>query len=191
MISFTDQDINTGKMCKWSPAYWKSHHLPRVVNSTLNAEAQSMSSALGMCEWISLMLSEALDGRRCPKSFWNHVETRKVIVITDCKSLFDHLISKSSPTLDDRRTAIDIIILRDSVSRLQAHVRWIPTDRMLADALTKESPDAFDLLRACIRTHQYQISPEGSVLELRAKERDRRRKFVQKQSQPPRVSEVS
>ena len=63
-------------------------------------------------------------------------------------------------------------------------VRWIPTDRMLADALTKENPDAFDLLRGCIRTHQHQISPEASVLELRAKERDRRRKFMQKQPKP-------
>ena len=171
-------------MCQWSPAFWRSHRLPRVVNSTLSAEAQSMSSAMSMCEWVSLILAEALEGKRYPHSYWNQISSRKVLIVTDCKSLFDHLISKSSPTLEDRRTAIDIIILRDSVNRLQAVVRWIPTDRMLADALTKENPDAFDLLRGCIRTHQYQISPEASVLELRAKERDRRRKFMQKQPKP-------
>ena len=184
IISFTDQAINEGKMCQWSPAFWRSHRLPRVVNSTLSAEAQSMSSAMSMCEWVSLILAEALEGKRYPHSYWNQISSRKVLIVTDCKSLFDHLISKSSPTLEDRRTAIDIIILRDSVNRLQAVVRWIPTDRMLADALTKENPDAFDLLRGCIRTHQYQISPEASVLELRAKERDRRRKFMQKQPKP-------
>ena len=184
IISFTDQAINEGKMCQWSPAFWRSHRLPRVVNSTLSAEAQSMSSAMSMCEWVSSILAEALEGKRYPHSYWNQISSRKVLIVTDCKSLFDHLISKSSPTLEDRRTAIDIIILRDSVNRLQAVVRWIPADRMLADALTKENPDAFDLLRGCIRTHQYQISPEASVLELRAKERDRRRKFMQKQPKP-------
>ena len=110
LVSCTDRDFNSGKMCLWTPGFWKSHRLPRVVNSTLSAEAQRMSSALGMCEWISLMLSEALDGTKCPTSFWNHDTTRPVIVVTDCKSMFDHLLSKSSPTLDDRRTAIDIII---------------------------------------------------------------------------------
>lgn len=49
--------------------------------------------------------------------------------------------------LDDCRTAIDIITIRDSIRRLQAslRLRWLPTDRMLADAMTTESPDAFDI----------------------------------------------
>ena len=185
LVSFVDRDINQGHECFWSPGFWKSGRLPRVVNSTLSAEAQSMSNAAGMCEWVSLVLAEALDGFVCPQTFWNNHKNRDVIIITDCKSLYDHLISQSSPTLDDRRTAIDIIILRDSIARLQACVRWIPTDRMLADALTKESADAFDLIRACIRSHRYQISPESRVLELRAQERDRRRTFAQKQREHP------
>ena len=65
-------------------------------------------------------------------------------------------------------------------------MRWIPTDRMFAAALTKESPDAFDSLRACIRTHQYQSSPEGRVLELRARERDHHRQFMHKQPKQSR-----
>ena len=115
-----------------------------------------------------------------PHTFWNHKHKRLVMVVTDCKSLYDHLFSQSSPTLDDRRTAIDIVILRDSIGRLGASLRWIPTDRMLADSLTKESVEAFDLLRACIRSGQYQISAESNVLEMRAKERDRRKKFAKK-----------
>lgn len=51
---------------------------------------------------------------------------------------------------------------------------------MIADALTKESPEAFDLLRACLRTSKYQISPEEGILHMRAAERDRRRAFAQK-----------
>ena len=120
-------------------------------------------------------------------SLWSGLGNRLTLVITDCKSLYDHLLSQSSPTLDDRRTAIDIVILRDSISRMKASLRWIPTDRMLADALTKESPEAFDLLRACLRTTRYQISPEALVLQRRASERERRKSFASKQApQPPK-----
>lgn len=146
-----------------------------------------MSVASSMVEWTNLILSEALDGPRCCRSLWSGLGNRLTLVITDCKSLYDHLLSQSSPTLDDRRTAIDIVILRDSISRMKASLRWIPTDRMLADALTKESPEAFDLLRACLRTTRYQISPEALVLQRRASERERRKSFASKQApQPPK-----
>ena len=187
LVGFTHKDIDAGKLCDWSPIFWKSARLPRVVSSTLSAEAQSMAVASSMCEWISLLVSEALDGSRFVQSCWNRQTDRLVLLATDCKSLFDHLSSQSSPTLDDRRTAIDIIIIRDSINRLEASLRWLPTNRMLADALTKESPEAFDLLRACLRSCQYQISPESKILELRADERSRRQTFAQKnqaKSQP-------
>ena len=184
MVSFTHSSMDEGKQCPWSPVFWKSARLPRVVSSTLSAEAQSMALATSMCEWIALLLSEALDGPRYVHSCWNHkAHHRKILVATDCKSLYDHLLSQSSPTLDDRRTSIDIVIIRDSLQRLGVSLRWLPTNRMLADSLTKESPEAFDLLRACLRAASYQISPEEKILELRAQERDRRRTFQQKTSE--------
>jgi len=42
---------------------------------------------------------------------------------------------------------------------------------MLADALTKDQGDPLDLLRACIKSSSYQISPEDDVLEKQAQER--------------------
>ena len=91
------------------------------------------------------------------------------------RSLYDHLHSPSSPTsIEDRRTSIDVVIIRESVKQLQAFVRWVPTDRMLADGLTKDSGGPIDLLRACIKRSCYQISPEETVLEYQALERDRR-----------------
>ena len=103
------------------------------------------------------------------------------VIVTDCKSLYDHLVAVSSPTsVEDRRTSIDIVILRQSMSRLSASIRWVPTNRMLADSLTKSAGDPTDLLRACIRNHtcqSYQISSEESVLKRQAEERKRRVQF--------------
>ena len=100
------------------------------------------------------------------------------VVVTDCKSLYDHLVAVSSPTsVEDRRTSVDIVILCQSMSRLGASIRWVPTNRMLADSLTKSAGDPTDFLRACIRNHTAQTSSEESVLKMQAEERRRRVQF--------------
>ena len=183
VLGFTHKDLEHGKTCAWTPAYWKSHRLPRVVNSTLSAEAQSMSGASSMCEWLSLLLAEIRDGPCCAQSMWDVPQRPPCILITDCKSLFDHLKSPSAPSLDDRRTSIDIVIIREGAKRMSASIRWIPTDRMLADGMTKESADALDLLRACMKSGKYQVSPEKDVLEWRATERNRRKDIARRRSE--------
>ena len=65
---------------------------------------------------------------------------------------------------------------------MSASVRWIPTDRMLADGMTKEAADALDLLRACMRSGKYQVSPEEDVLQWRASERSRRKGIAERRA---------
>jgi hypothetical protein len=78
----------------------------------------------------------------------------------------------TSPTsIEDRRTSVDIVILRQSLERLKGSLRWVPTNRMLADSLAKNAGDPADLLRACSRQCTYQVSPEQTVLQLQADER--------------------
>lgn len=175
IIAFTQKQLNDGKLCAWNPVTWKSYKLPRAVSSTLGAESQAMSTATGTVEWLSLLLAETLDGPFDVRSYQQVLSKRPPIVVTDCKSLYDHLISPSSPTsVEDRRTSIDIVIIRDSLKSMAAQIRWVPTDRMLADSLTKDAGEPIDLLRSCIRSSQYQISPEETVLQNQAAERERR-----------------
>ena len=77
------------------------------------AESQAMSVATGTVEWLSLMLAETLDGAFDVRKSREVLQRRNPIAITDCKSLYDHLISPSSPTaVEDRRTSIDITIIK-------------------------------------------------------------------------------
>ena len=175
ILGFTSSNLDQGEKSPWTPAIWRSFRLPRAVGSTLAAEAQSMVSATGTLEWASLILSEAIDGPFDVRKYEEMLKIRTPVIVTDCKSLYDHLISVSSPTaVEDRRTSIDIVILRQSILRMQASVRWVPTNRMLADSLTKNAGDPTDLLRACVRENMYQISPEEDILRLQADERQRR-----------------
>ena len=134
-----------------------------------------MANATGTAEWMSLLLLEAMHGSFDVKDFAGHLSKLKTIAVTDCKSLYDHLVSVSAPTaVDDRRTSIDIVIIRQSLQRTKASIRWVPTNRMLADSLTKDAGDPTDLLRACIKESSYQISPEETVLQMQAMEKQRR-----------------
>ena len=182
VIGCCDKSLDQGETSCWTPIYWKSHRLPRVVNSTLSAEAQSMANASSMCEWVSLFLTEIVHGQCFSHTLWTQSHRVPTLLVTDCKSLFDHLMSPSAPTLDDRRTALDIVIIREARRRMFSSLRWIPTDRMIADGMTKESADALDLLRACVKAGKYQISPEDNVLEWRAQERETRKTFRLKNS---------
>ena len=81
------------------------------------------------------------------------------------KSFYDHLGSLSSPSsVEDKRCGYDLVISRQCMQRLGATIRWAPTNRQLADALTKDSADPVDLL-SCMRSGEYQLSPEHIILK--------------------------
>ena len=58
-------------------------------------------------------------------------------IVTDCRSLYDLLTKMSAPGLSvtEKRVAIDIFAIREILPK--ERVRWVPTFKMLADALTK------------------------------------------------------
>ena len=64
-------------------------------------------------------------------------------LMTDCKSLYDH-ISKEGSLPDGRWTAIHICALREVISAgpqrddAKASLRWVNSERQLADGLAKE-----------------------------------------------------
>ena len=191
ILAFTEKKLQEGHVSTWCPLTWRSHKLSRAVSSTLAAESQSLSIAAGTVEWVMLLLSEVLDGPFLMKNCRTKLAARKPILAVDCKSLFDHLMSPSAPTaIKDRRTSIDVAIIRESLRSMMAHLRWVPTDRMLADALTKDQGDPLDLLRSCIKSSQYQISPEDHVLQLQSQERqDRLNRKVSTAMDPPNSAE--
>ena len=56
---------------------------------------------------------------------------------TDCKSLYD-LCMKTGSIPDERRVALDLLDVRESIEYFGDKIRWIPTDHMLVDCMTKQ-----------------------------------------------------
>ena len=70
-------------------------------------------------------------------------------VLTDCDSLYEHLMSQRLNTIENKRLAIDLMALRQQIWERDGertleidascgdYPRWIDTSVMLADPLTK------------------------------------------------------
>ena len=87
--------------------------MSRTVPSSLGAEAQEMSVALGFVEWATLFLQELIHGSFYLRGAPAVMQERSPVCVTDCKSLDDHLLAVGSPTtLQDKRSAFDVLIIR-------------------------------------------------------------------------------
>ena len=146
IVAFCSDELEKNQASPWTPFTWKSMKLPRVVSSTLGAESQVFSMASAIGEWMSLMVSEARNGsfdlRQSLKASTSDglddselLQSRVPVFgaikqstgVTDCKSLFDHLNSVSSASkCDDKRVAIDIAIIKQSMIRTGLSVSLVP-----------------------------------------------------------------
>ena len=87
--------------------------MSRTVPSSLGAQAQAMSVALGLVEWATLFLQELIHGQFDLQGAPAVMQGRPPVCVTDCTSLYDHLSAVGSPsTLHDKRSAIDVLIIR-------------------------------------------------------------------------------
>lgn len=191
LVSVTDDGLRNGQPAPWSPCVWKSYRLKRVVGSTFAGESQVLSDGLGHAEWIACHLAEAKH-----KDF-SLMHRSKFLVdfhlqsIVDCKSIYDHLQHFASPgSIGDKRVAIDLVIVRETLKRIGGVIRWAPTWLQLADALTKESPEAMDLLRAALTTHMYHLNEESQMMDAAANQRQIRvaRKHLNEPKSDPAVA---
>ena len=68
--------------------------------------------------------------------------------VTDCRSLYGHLLAVGSPTtLQDKKSAVDVLIIRESLKKTGCAIRRAPTGLQLADGLSKDKGEAVECLR--------------------------------------------
>jgi hypothetical protein len=67
---------------------------------------------------------------------WRHKMVVPGILITDAKSLCDHL-NTTGKIPKERQTMIDLLVARDLIGSGALKLCWVPTMHMLADVLTK------------------------------------------------------
>ena len=113
-------------------------------------------------------------------------ENMSHVWLTDCDSLYEHLISPSTKQVANKRLAIDLKALRQSVweragertdvvdSTSGDYPRWIDTSTMIADPLTKTM--AATRLEDTLMTGLLDLRPTEESLLIKAKNRASRKK---------------
>ena len=130
---------------------WGSGKIHRKMRSTLACEASSAARAFDRGCFGRVMLYEIEYGL---KHKWNRGELTSdelrsdwakmcnkipFALGTDCRSLYD-VCTQSGSLPEERRVALDIMDIKESIEEMGDQMRWVPTDHMLVDCMTKSIP---------------------------------------------------
>ena len=113
--------------------------------NTLSAECQAMIAAVGQVHWFRYLLLEILGQELSQERWEQELASIPFVAVTDSRSLFDclnKLVCTYTQT-DDKRTAIDVAILKDDMKKSGGHPRWIEGENMICDPLTKKMKGGF------------------------------------------------
>ena len=166
-------------------ASWKSGRIHKVVNSTLAAETQSLSKGLGELCWVVSIFNELTKPEFDLAKWEEELQQNKMIAITkdessselkeclaivDAKVLYDHLSRESVGPSQDKRTSLEIQVVRQLMNSIMGKVRWVPHPQMIVDGLTQQNGN-LEALYQLLTTGEYQIVAEAESLENKREER--------------------
>ena len=150
IVLVCDRKVLTGQTVTPAIVAWKSHSCPRVCRSTFAAE--TMAALEGWEDGLAFraMLTGSLHRDGLQEDRARH--TMPLLSVSDCKSLYDSVHRVGGPRApSEKRLLVDLAALRQMVQAESAAwsgtlgndkmLRWVPTDRQMADILTKVKYD--------------------------------------------------
>eukprot|EP00913_Durusdinium_trenchii_P030436 g28511.t1 len=161
VLAMEKKILHTG-VGKCNMLHWRSGKIHRVVNSTLAAETQALSRGLAELSWTVTVrnefTTEAFDMRRWEEALRKHRMSALVsesseralaenLSIVDAKSLFDHLSKETVGTTNDKRTALEMQVVRQMLAETRTAIKWVPHPQMVVDCLTKRHGNIQPLLQ--------------------------------------------
>ncbi|CAE7762188.1 RE1, partial [Symbiodinium sp. CCMP2456] len=182
------EDLQKGFRVPCSLITWRSGRIQRVVNSTLAAETQSLSKGLGELCWIMSAYNEVMDPDFTIEQWESRISKNKVMAmvsdestkdfkealcIVDAKALYDHLSRESVGPSQDKRTSLEIQVIRQNMNAINGKIKWVPHPQMAIDGLTKKNAN-MDSLYQLLDTGEYQIVEMAKALQEKKEEREQR-----------------
>ena len=144
---------------------WKSYKIKRCTVNTLSAECQAMIQGVGSLHWLRALLHEA-SGQALSMDRWEEqIAATPFVAITDSRSLYDTItkLRNTASHIDDKRTAIDVTILKNDFNRTKGQVRWVEGGRMISDSLTKKMSSAY--LRNVLQKGLWSLTEKGFEMQ--------------------------
>ena len=177
-IMIANPEILKGEEARANILAYHSTLTKRVCRSTLAAEASHLAEAVEAGDWIIVLMEEALTGYVDLKNWDKIIEQRKRAYVTDARSVYDYLQRDATSTSSDKRMAIEGALLRETVRRDRAYVKWIDGQQNIANVLTKANAEK-DILRDFLRTGLLcltQTEANRALKERKQQQRQQRKK---------------
>ena len=140
MVCFVSDRFLRGEWDRVSVASFASRKLPRVARSSLAMECQALELAQDEAEYLRASWSWLERPTQPAYSEYTKLAAETAgTVITDSKGLYDSLVRSASSSLgmNDRRTAIAALALKQCLAETNTTVRWVHSEAMVVDAMTK------------------------------------------------------
>ena len=95
-------------------------------------------------------------------------EYQRELALVDAKSVYDSCQNSAVQGKQDKRTAIELCIIQESLRKRESSLRWMPLSRMVPDMLTKpEVVKGNAALHHLMKTGHLTIARESESLALR------------------------
>ena len=171
VIFTTDSHMADNQLSVICPIAWSSRKIPRVVRSTLSAEATALSGTLDRVSWLRVMWAWL----RNPSTDWTNPSeilqhSPLATIATDCKSVYDLSTKTSTPSCEEFRTTLECLLIRERLAE-KCKLRWVRSQARLADCLTKAMDSS--VLRKALALGKYSLFDELDILKQRADRRER------------------
>ena len=123
--------------------------------------------------WYRVLILDAKGLTLSARQWQDEVARLPCVCVTDSKSLFDTINKDTNPAsqCEDKRTSIDISLIKQEVHEMNGRVRWVDGRTMLADSLTKDAKS--DFLREVMSSGKWSTLEEGAALQRKLAERGR------------------
>lgn len=175
-MCYTREEIKEGGNTCVSPLKWKSQKQERAVSSTLAAELLTVSKGVAEASWTRQFFLEVMESNYDLENALVQSPKIPIIAVTDNKPLYDHIHGDHN-VCQDKRLAIEILLLRRDIEKFGVCLRWIDTKQMLVGSMTKTKVKP-SLMRHVIKEGAYAIMEEQSMLDAKRELRIQKQKAV-------------
>ena len=136
VVLAVDKRVLQGEVGCHTVIAWRSYKLTRVCRSSLAAESQACATATDELMIVKALYGMIKDPEINIKSDDIAKGSRSAVVI-DARALYDAINKETIQSSLDKRVAIETLVIRDSLKLTNSDLRWVSSERQMADGLTK------------------------------------------------------
>jgi hypothetical protein len=137
LIMLVPKECFDGKPTPFMCLDWRSMKLRRVSRSSLNSEAQSAASAVDALEQVKVFWSLMQDPHLDPRADATMIAAGPSALLTDAKALYDASQKEHVGNFEDRRTGIEVMVIKERMAASGSQWKWCSSERQYADGMTK------------------------------------------------------